>query len=42
MDGYLDVLGGEQDGGEGDDGRFRLAGDEEGGGNAGRSIIDRQ
>jgi hypothetical protein len=42
MDGYLHVSGGQQDGGEWDDGRFRLAGDEESGLNVGRTIIDRQ
>lgn len=42
MDGYLDILGGKQDGGEWNDGRFRLAGDEESGGNVGGTIIRRQ
>lgn len=42
LDGYLDILGGEPDGREGDDGRPRLAGDEESGMNAGGTIIGRQ
>ena len=42
MDGYLGVLGSEKDGGERDERRSGLAGDEEGGVNARRSIIARQ
>jgi len=42
MDGYLGILRSEEDGGEGDDRRSRLAGDEESGVNARGSIIARQ
>lgn len=42
MDGYLDILRGKQDGGELDDGRFWLTGDEESGVNTGWSMIERQ
>ena len=42
MDGYLGILRSEEHGGEWDDRRSRLAGDEESGVNVGRSIIARQ
>ena len=42
MDGYLGILRSEEDGGERDDRRFGLAGDEEGGVNVGWTIIARQ
>ena len=42
MDGYLGILRSEEHGGEWDERRFRLAGDEERGVNARRTIIARQ